>query len=230
MKIACLIPTLYRKNGLVRVLSSLHETAPSVHAVVVSEVDDFEAPEVAEQYGAYHVTCKNARQGPAYAWNTGLSYKPDYDAYFLGSDDIEFTTNWLGECLYVLREELYGSGLVGCNDGNKDSLRIKRNKVQPTQIFMTRDFIIQYNGGVVAIPHYRVDFTDYESCIRARNARKFAYAENSLVKHHWRILDDNGYRTADNYRKQMKTIYKERMIMGFPNDFMPILKEGVYAT
>jgi len=228
MKIAILTPTIYRPDGLRRSLSSLVDTVQtlsSIHEidiVVAAERDDVEARAIAAEYGAIFTYCEEPLQGPAYAWNTALKAVPDYEAYFTGSDDIEYTNGWLEEVLRVLKDELNGSGLVGINDG-----RWKRELVMKkcaTHYLMTRDFIIEHMGGVAAQPFYHADYTDMEACSRARLVNKFAWAENALVRHHWKGPNgDLGYQNATKKRPLMKPLYEQRKAEGFPNDFKPII-------
>jgi len=88
---------------------------------------------------------------------------------------------------------------------------------------MTRDFIIEHNGGVVACPHYLCDFTDLEANARANRAGKFAYSPNSLVPHHWRNVDDEAYRRADKRRAAARDVFTARKALGFPDDYERIL-------
>jgi glycosyltransferase involved in cell wall biosynthesis len=225
MKIAILIPTIYRPDGLRRSLQSLKDTTShidNVHAIVAAEDDDVDALTIAHEYRASFTICEKYRNGPAEGWNTALKAAIDYDAYFTGSDDIEFTPGWLDEVLRVLHDELNDSGLVGINDG-----RWKRAKVMQmcaTHYLMTRDFIIDHMGGVAAQPFYHADFTDMEACARARRVGKFAWAENALVRHHWNgPHGDLGYDRATEQRPRMKPLYEKRKEMNFPNDFEAIL-------
>lgn len=230
MKIAILIPTIYRPEGLLTVLSSFYKSISGtiehdIHVFVAGETDDEEAKKIARQYWATYCICEEPLQGPGYAYNTALKHAKDYDAYFLASDDCEFTLGWLEEVLSVLYLELDGSGLVGINDGRKDSRRIKLGEIQPTHYLMTKDFIIKYNGGIAAYP-YPVDFTDLEACVKARAANKFAYAENAIVKHNWIGINkpDEHFKRNQLRKKEAKLLYAERLVLGFPNNVEAILK------
>lgn len=231
MKICILTPTIYRPEGLRRSLSSLTNSLDTMYLkehdiriqiAIAAEVDDPEAKQIAREYDAIFAVCKEYRGGPASGWNTALAAAPDYDAYFTGSDDIEYTPGWLEEVLRVLRDELHGSGLVGINDG-----RWKRELVYrmcATHYLMTRDFIINHNGGVAAAPFYHADYTDMEANFRARRAGCWAWAEKALVRHLWGgPQGDLGYKNASQKRPQMKPLFEKRKGEGFPNDFEAIL-------
>lgn len=231
MKIAILTPTIYRPAGLRRSLSSLMASLDEewleandiqVKIVIAAEKDDVEARAIAAEYKAVIAFCEEYRGGPASGWNTALAASPDCDAYFTGSDDIEYSPGWLEEVLRVLADELRGSGLVGINDG-----RWKRDLVLrmcATHYLMTRDFIVKYNGGVAAAPFYHADYTDMEANARARRAGCWAWAEQALVRHHWGgPQGDLGYKNASAKRPQMKPLYEKRKAAGFPDDFEAIL-------
>jgi hypothetical protein len=222
-EIACLIPTLFRPAGLTRVLKSLKETAPEVHCVVARDPDDTEAFVIASLFGAQIVTMPEKRMGCHPPWNAALRAAPDYQAYILGADDFYFTPGWLEETLRVLETELHGSGLVGFNDMRKNAL-----KHCTTHFLVTRDFIIDYQGGVMAFECYQCDYTDLESDRRARRAGKWAWAQNARVPHDWRgkvDLDDIAYKLARPKRDAQEAIYKAREAAGFPDDQEPILKD-----
>lgn len=228
MKIAILTPTILRQEGLTRSLKTLRETTKHLnnHIIdifVAAEKDDLKARIIADKYKAHISYCEEPRQGPAYAWNTALAAAPDYDAYFTGSDDIEYTAGWLDEVLRVLDEELHGSGLVGINDGRWGREKVER--MCATHYLMTRDFIVRYNGGVAAAPFYHADYTDMEANARARRAGCWAWAEKALVRHLWGGPNgDEGYQNATRKRSQMRPLYEERKRLGFPNNFEPVIR------
>ena len=217
--IAALVPTIYRPVGLERVILSLRMTAPNVDIIVAGEFDDLAGQDIAEKYLAEWVDCKEVKAGPAYAWNTALRAAPDYDIYVLAADDLEFKEGWLENALQVLSSKLNGSGLVGFND---ETGKFERAGFA-THYMMTRDFIIEHNGGVMVCPYYLCDFVDLEANARAKRAGKFAYSPNSHVPHYWRVVDDEGYRRADKRRSKAKEVFITRKALGFPDDFERIL-------
>ena len=155
-------------------------------------------------------------------WNAALRAAPDYQAYILGADDMYFCPGWLEETLRVLETELHGSGLVGFND-------MRKNAYQHcvTHFLATRDFLIQYHGGVLAFEAYACDFTDMESDRRARRAGKWAWAKEAHVPHVWMgkaDKDDISYQLAAAKRPAQKAIYEAREKAGFPDDMERILK------
>jgi GT2 family glycosyltransferase len=220
MVVAALTPTLHRPEGLRRVLQSLKDTAPDVVAVVACDPDDHFAHTIAERYGAIHVTIQEARAGCAHAWNIALLAYPDADAYILGSDDAIFTPGWYEAALAALAK-IGGSGLVGFNDRRKDK------KALAVHYMMTRDFIVEHHGGVMAVPHYKSWGLDTEACQRAIAAGKYIKCLEAIVIHDWRgPSGDDTYRMGLEYRKNVKELYEAREAAGFPDDFEPIIKKG----
>lgn len=216
-----LVPTIHRPDGLRRTLQTLKDTC-NLPASVAADPGDLQAQEIAKEFGAIFSWCDKPKLGGANAWNQAMKAAPNYDGYFLGSDDIIFMPNWWDEVLKEL-EKLGGDGLVGINDGRWGKEKVYR--MCATHYLVTRKFIIEHNGGVAASPFYRCDYTDMEANARARKAGKWAWAEDALVKHDWRgPMGDDGYRHATAFRERAKTVYKEREAAGFPDNFPPIIK------
>lgn len=219
MKIVALIPTLHRPEGLIRVISSLRDTAPDVEIVVAVDPDDKQARYTARLFGAQVAVCEEPRRGCAYAWNTAMAAAPDADIYVLGADDCIFTAGWLEAALHGLNKHLSGSGLVGFN------AKWKKTDLS-FHYMMTRDFIIEHHGGVAAVPHYESWCVDSEACERAQQAGKYYKALDSIVLHDWKGPDgDETYRLAHERRPKNKDLYFQRQAAGFPNDFPPILRK-----
>lgn len=212
MRIAALIPTLYRPEGLRRVLQSLTDTAPEVNAVIAREWDDFTAQKIGDAFGATVTVCELERAGCAYAWNTALKGALNYDAYIIASDDMEFLPNWL-ETVWKYLGRLERSGLVGMNaDWKKSDYSFF--------YLMTRDFIVEHHGGVAAVPVYRYWGVDTEACERAMAVGKYIKTEARVCVHH---RDKKGLPL--DMRKEVKAIYNARKAAGFPDDFERILCE-----
>jgi GT2 family glycosyltransferase len=205
VNIAILVPTFFRPLGLRRLLQSLKDTAPAVHPVVAVEPDDAQAHGIAREFGATLVTCP-PRMGSVCAWNLALAAEPNYDAYILGADDCYYLPGWYEAMLQAI-EANGGSGLFALNDNTSCN-----------HYLMTRDFILEHHGGVMAIPHYSGWFLDYESCDRAERVGKRFFAESAKIVHDW-----HGSATKINSKRD-EEIYKTRKAAGFPDDFKPIVE------
>jgi GT2 family glycosyltransferase len=223
MKTAILIPTFYRSKGLNRALSSLRKNTLEfdIDIFVIAEKDDIESILISNQWDAMFTTCDKKEQGPGYAWNVGLKFAENiyqYNYYFLGSDDMSFEANWLEEALQIMIEKLPGGGVVGINEQQG---KFQRAGFCPYYL-MSRDYIRDHNGGIAAYP-YPADFTDIETCIRAKRINKFAYAPNSKVNHHWRETMDKGYKKAISKQSEAKKMYEKRYKDNFPDDIERII-------
>lgn len=225
MNIAVLLPTIYRKDGLHRTLQSLFETTKNYELtiVVAHEKDDNDAKSICNiykmmQYNIIKAVCEKEKQGPAYAWNTALQASQNNDGYFLASDDITFTDGWLDEILKVYA--IANKGLIGVNDGTGKYERAGFC----THYFMARSFIRDINGGVVCCPHYLADYCDVEVIERAKKVNQFAYAEHARIFHHWREVDDEAYKRADERRTEARGIFVRRKAEGFKDDYERIIE------
>lgn len=214
-RITALIPTFYRPDGLARVLASLKDTAPNVKCVIAHEVDDTKAVEIAQAYKAIAAQCDKYQAGCAYAWNTALKASPDDDIYVIAADDAIFKFGWLEDALKAL-DKIGGSGLVAFKSG--------RRKKFGDHYMMTRDFIVQYHGGVAAVPHYRAWCVDDEAQWRAIKAKKFSKCDTAIVLHEKGGENDKGYIMGKKYREPSREIYYNRHAKGFPDDFEAIIK------
>ena len=205
MNIAILIPTYFRTHGLRKLLQSIKDTAPLVHPVVIAEPDDKQAPIIASRFGATFSTCP-PRRGSGAAWNLALAIAPVSDGYILGADDCYYLPGWY-EALIQCVDANGGSGLFGLNDGTG---------VQ--HYMMTRDFIIEHNGGVMVMPYYRGWYQDREACERARRVGKYFFAIDAKMRHNWHGSATN------HYEKDGERLFRERIAAGFPDNYPPILE------
>lgn len=153
-------------------------------------------------------------------WNYGIELFDDYDAYVLGADDLWAHDEWHNEALRVQRDT--GCGFVGINDGHTDGSHMS------THYLMTRDFIIQHHGGVMAIPHYRSWGIDEEATIRAKRANSFAYADRAVLEHrHWvwnAAQVDQTYSAGKISHDYDIMTLKMRSHRGYPDDFMAVIQ------
>lgn len=233
MKLAVCIPTFFRPYGLRRVLQSIKDTVAfdgvpdlTVDVVVTRDPEDKEAPAIALAYKAQMVVLPESHQGGAYGWNHALAVALDYDAYVLGSDDIYFM---YGVWTETLKQFAAGFGFVGFNDNSIRELRVDRksgyiirNQKWVTHFAMTREFIIKYNGGVLAIPKYTMWNLDIETSQRAKRAGQFVHALDANIKHDWKDTADSDLKSARG--KKDKIMYDWRESQDFLDDFEAIIK------
>lgn len=153
-------------------------------------------------------------RGNSRAWNDALRLA-NGDPVVFAADDLSWQPGWLNAALAQLAEFPEGWGLVGFNDGHWGA-------ELSTHYLMSRRFIREVLGGVVAWDFYPHSFNDLEVNERARGADRYAWCEDARVYHvHWlfgdRPKDETDTRTLGEHA-QAEQVYKERRAAGFPND------------
>jgi hypothetical protein len=153
-------------------------------------------------------------RGSSRAWNDCLA-AADGDPVVLAADDLHWEPGWLDAALATLAEFADEWGLVGFNDGHW-------NADLSTHYLMSRRFIVEVLGGVVAWEFYEHSHIDAEACERAKVAGRYAWCETAHVLHqHWlfgdRSQDDTDRRRLAAHAASERRFY-ERQAAGFPND------------
>jgi hypothetical protein len=158
-------------------------------------------------------------RGCSKAWNDALAATAG-DPVVLVADDLMFNHGWLDAALKELGEFEDGWGLVGFNDGHF-------GEELSTHYLMSRRFIVEVLGGVVAWPEYRHSFNDLETTERAKRANRYRWCEDARVDHeHWlfgdRGMDETDQRELPNHPGSQEG-YLRRAAAGFPNDYDPVI-------
>lgn len=221
MKVSVLFPTTGRPDRAVECLRGLRETTADFDVEVIAAVD--RDPETAKRIAPL-VDVMNVApdyRGCSRAWNDALALAHG-DPIVFAADDLVWGDDWLVEALLKLIELPDGWGLVGFNDGHWNGEELS------THYLMSRRFIIEVLGGVVAWDFYRHSFNDVEVNERAKAAGRFKWAENAHVRHeHWtygdRPQDETDARTLAEHAASQR-IYEQRKAMGFPNDYEPVIQ------
>lgn len=159
-------------------------------------------------------------RGCSKAWNDALRWSKG-DPVVFAADDLIFEKGWLDESLKLLAEFPDGWGMVGFNDGHWDGNELA------THYLMSRRFIVEVLGGVVAWECYRHSFNDLEVNARAKAAGRFVWAPKARVTHlHWlfggRRQDETDTRRLPEHPNDER-VYKEREAAGFPVDYEPVV-------
>jgi len=159
-------------------------------------------------------------RGSTEAWNLGLYASQGVYVVML-ADDVWPEMGWLTEAMQVMRDELGGDGLVGLNGLNWPDFRLVNHYL------LSRTFIKEHMGGVLAFPCYKHYFQDVEANERARRADKFAIAKAAIVRHDHpsvglREADATDSLNAERGKRDHET-FKHREQAGFPDDFEAVL-------
>jgi glycosyltransferase involved in cell wall biosynthesis len=210
-----LFPTTGRAERAERCLRQLRETTAGHEVEIVAAVDaDAETAKRIGELVDKLLYCPEYR-GCSRAWNDCLR-EAEGDPIVFAADDLLFEGDWLGEALEALVLFDEGWGMVGFNDGHWNGNELA------THYLMSRRFIVEVLGGVVAWDFYRHSFNDLEVNARAKAAGRYVWAEAAMVRHeHWlfgdREQDPTDTRTLGDHA-DAQAIYAERAAAGFPND------------
>lgn len=195
-------------------IRGLRDTTPGHDVEIICAVDaDPESRDLLEPL-VDRLLYSDEYRGCSRAWNDCLAVSTG-DPVVFAADDLVWCDGWLDAALAKLAEFPDGWGLVGFNDGHW-------GPELSTHYLMSRQFIVEVLGGVVAWDFYRHSFNDAEVNDRARTSGRYAWCEDAHVRHHhWlfgdRAKDDTDTRTLGSH-SEAERVYRERKAAGFPND------------
>jgi glycosyltransferase involved in cell wall biosynthesis len=217
--ISVLLATMGRPEMAEATVRSIWETVVPEDVEIAVAVDGpVEDAERLSALGCY-VSHQVEPRGSSRAWNDALSFAHG-DPIVLAADDLEFEPGWLDAALETLAQFEDGWGLVGFNDGHW-------GPELSTHYLMSRRFIVEVLGGVVAWDCYRHSFNDREANARAVAAGRYAWCENARVYHrHWlfgdRPQDETDTRLLGDHPESQRK-FDERQAAGFPNDYEAVI-------
>jgi len=211
--VSVLFPTTGRPERARNCLKGLRDSVGNHPIEVVAAVDADRETESAIRRYTDKILWSDTYRGSSNAWNACLAQAKG-DPVVLAADDLVFEFGWLDRALEELAEFDDGWGLVGFNDGHW-------NGDLSTHYLMSRRFIVEVLGGVVAWPEYKHSFIDVETCDRAKAAGRYRWCAKAHVRHeHWtwgtRQRDDTDTRRLGDHAESAR-VYRERAAAGFPN-------------
>lgn len=223
--ISVLLATTGRPDMAEAFTQSLVDTTRGHEVELVAAVDaDEETPRRvvnAERHEGFSVVMdyRDEHRGSSQAWNDALA-RSHGDPVVLAADDLEWQPGWLDAALERLSEFPDGWGFVGFNDGHWGA-------ELSTHYMMSRRFVVEVLGGVIAWPCYRHSFNDREANARAIAADRYAWCEGARVSHvHWlfgdRPRDPTDTRLLGEHPASERTFHA-RQAAGFPNDYEPVI-------
>lgn len=172
---------------------------------------------------AFQVLYQEEERGPIRAWNDGLAASHgEFVAFW--ADDLWPYPGWLDITMSHFNRLPGRVGLVGFNDLVWDG------DVLSTHTMAHREYVIKYQHGVLAYPHYRRICSDAESWGRAKNAGLAVWASDAIVEHLHPMLgkrerDRFDDLNLDAFHHRDFEINQEREGLGFPDDFEPVITE-----
>lgn len=216
MTASVLIPTTGRPDRAEACVRNLRDTA-DVEIIAAVDADRESALRLAPLVDKLLVA--PFYRGCSNAWNDCLR-EATGDPIVFAADDLVWEDGWLEAALTKLVEFEDGWGLVGFNDGHW-------GEELSTHYLMSRRFIVEVLGGVVAWPFYKHSYNDAEVNDRARAAGRYAWCEDAHVRHeHWlwgtRPKDETDSRRLPDHPEDDRH-YKERKAAGFPSNYDPVI-------
>lgn len=217
--ISVLLPTTGRPDMAERCVRRLRATTEGHVLQIIAAVDADQDTRDRLEPLVHRTLYSPEYRGCSRAWNDCLAVSSGNPIVF-AADDLDWQPGWLDAALGRLAEFPDGWGLVGFNDGHW-------NEELSTHYLMSRRFIREVLGGVVAWDFYPHSFNDAETNARARLAGRYAWCEEARVYHaHWtfgdRPQDDTDRRKLHEHAVAERT-FLERQAAGFPNNFEPII-------
>jgi GT2 family glycosyltransferase len=217
--ISVLLPTTGRPDLAESCVRNLRHTTTNHQVEIVAAVDC--DPETRDRLEPLvdHLLYSDTYRGCSRAWNDCLA-ACEGDPVVFAADDLHWEPKWLENALERLTEFPDGWGLVGFNDGHW-------NQELSTHYLMSRRFIIDVLGGVIAWDWYEHSFNDLEVNERAKRAGRYAWCEDAHVRHrHW-LFGDRPRDATDERKLGAHSVseqrYKQRRAAGFPNDYEPVI-------
>lgn len=218
-KVSILFPTTGRPERARRCIDQLRETTKGHELEIIAAVDSDQETALSIGPVVDLLLYSTHYRGCSQAWNDCLAESTG-DPVVFAADDLNWQEGWLDAALAKLSEFPDNWGLVGFNDGHW-------GEELSTHYLMSRKFICEVLGGVVAWPEYKHSFNDLETSERAKAAGRYAWCKEAHVPHeHWlfgdRQKDDTDKRRLPLHAEDER-IYKERKANGFPNDRDPVI-------
>lgn len=217
MKVSILLATMGRPEKARPFVEGVRATTRGHDVEIVVAVDGPE--EDADLYRELGCVVDHHPEprGCSRAWNHALSWSTG-DPVVLAADDLEWGAGWLDAALSTLSEFPGGWGLVGLNDGHW-------GEELSTHYLMSRRFVNEILGGVIAWEAYSHSYNDREANARARAAGRYAWCEGAHVHHrHWlfgeRPQDATDTRLLGLHPESARA-FEQREAAGFPAEGRP---------
>lgn len=216
MKVSIILPSLNRSAKLIATILNLIYTTKDykdVEIITILDDDDLTSKSIMDK-NKYPYIVSPPNSFPTYKWNYGALNSSGHWIYQC-SDDILHPSNWLEKCLNTPN-----SGFLAINDG-------KIGKQFEPFYMATRDWLIENQHGVLAVPHYRHWGNDMEIAARARRLGHYQLAHGVVFEHlhfiYHKAKKDSTYARAEKFYKKDIDLFNERAELGFPDDFDGVL-------
>jgi hypothetical protein len=223
-KTSIILPSAYRPHKLDNALTTMGATldGEDVEVLVSCIEDDAESIQIVRNHHFVDRLWLRTREeyefGSIWAFNE-LTRRSSGDVIAEVDDDQIFHPGWLRHALREL--DRLGGGLVAFNDLKSDG------NEYAAHFIVSRDFLIQYMGGVMWPPMYKAWWCDREMSEIAKAVGKYAWAQDAVVEHnHWSFgLSgvDETYRAGKTHHDSDFAIWQQRRAEHYPITWEPII-------
>ena len=224
--ISIIIPTLNRPYQLINSLVKLEATTEGIPieiVVIVDEGDEITLENV-KTFCEWSITARKnithilqvvkGSPSPVEKWNSG-AMRSSGEWLVLGADDLDWSPGWLRKSL-----DTSNKGFLALRDFN-----LSEKNFEP-HYMATREWLKEFNGGVLTIPWYMHWGCDLEIARRAQRAGHYVVSAAILPHEHylWNLApNDTTYEKAKPHLRSDLDKFNERELKGFPDDFDPII-------
>lgn len=219
-RVSVIIPTMGRAEQLRKNIQTLLVNTPGELEIIVVVDEDRESVEAVKDLPV-KVIFRECKRGALSGWNEGLKMseltRPD-DLFVLGADDCIYNPGWYEEMVKTAETGDY-IGLTYFDNGTDR---------WPTHYAVTRQFMLDYLNGSLAMDAYHHNCTDLESWQRA--LRVGGYVEGKEIIEHCHpaygtaAIDETYKRGALFQEKDDLNLYYARKADGFPNSWEPAIE------
>lgn len=225
MPVSIILPTLNRSSQLRKVLNRLVDTTTKgvTETIVIVDAEDYDSVKVCADVAThpensdFHLRCISMEGSPfgVEKWNEGAkrgTYNHIGSTWLaLVADDLEFPDNWLADSL-----ECENEGFLAFRDTEGSC------KFYEPHYMATVDWLKKYNGGVLAVPHYKHWGIDVEIASKARTSGTYRVAK-AVLKHNHVLnsgaMTDSTYEKGETFHVRDMEMFNLRRIDNFPNNF-----------
>jgi GT2 family glycosyltransferase len=224
-EVAIILPTTGRPAQAYACIQNIFATTRPYKVQVVAVVDaDPTTAALLAKLPDVKVWTRPTKLGPVDAWNTGAMLA-DADWFVLAADDEWFGADWLAAAFAQVDAQ---HDFIGFNDGLYPPP--SPYPVFATAWLVSRQHLIEVQGGVMTIPLYKAWALDVEMSQQAIKAGRYAYAEAAHWKHYQVAAGlaepDATSEATKIWHDQDVTLYFARAKEGFPQTWEPVLTEA----
>jgi len=210
-----IIPSKGRPYQLRDCVDGILATTAGYQIEIIIVVDDLEG--YADLLKDYPVKLIHQDEpGAIRGWNKGLK-ESQGEIVVMGADDLVFNPGW------------YEAMLAGFERGRFVGLTYFTDQrgTWATHYAMTRDYLIEHNGGVLICPAYHHQYIDFEASARAMKAGEYIPVSPIIEHRHpaygTAVWDQTYEQGCKKWAEADGIIHDRRVEAGYPDDFEAVI-------